>query len=56
MIIMERISKIISNSGYTSRRNAEKLISDGKVKVNGEIATIGQKASINDVITIDDKI
>ena len=53
---MERISKIISNSGYTSRRNAEKLISDGKVKVNGEIATIGQKASINDVITIDDKI
>ena len=34
---MERIQKVISNLGYASRREAEKLILDGKVKVNGEI-------------------
>ena len=43
--IMERISKVISNSGYTSRRNADKLISEGRVVVNGEKALLGQKIS-----------
>ncbi len=42
---MERISKVISNSGYTSRRNADKLISEGRVVVNGEKALLGQKIS-----------
>ena len=36
---MERLQKIIANSGYTSRRKAEKLIESGKVKVNGKIIT-----------------
>ena len=53
---MERLQKIISTSGYCSRRKAEELISLGKVKVNGEIAKLGDKASGNDVITINDKI
>ena len=30
---MERVQKVIANRGYTSRRNAEKLIEEGKVKV-----------------------
>ena len=51
---MERLQKIIANSGYTSRRNAEKLILDGKVAVNGEIVTeLGTKVSMQDEITID---
>lgn len=53
---MERLQKIISTSGYCSRRKAEELISLGKVKVNGEIAKLGDKANGNDVITINDKI
>ena len=52
---MERISKVISNSGYTSRRNAENLIKEGKVLVNGQKAILGQKVNSNDIITIDGK-
>ena len=53
---MERISKVISNSGYTSRRNADKLINDGKVMVNGKLAVLGQKINNEDIITIDGKL
>lgn len=51
---MERLQKIIAESGFTSRRKAEELILKGKVYVNGEkITTLGTKASPNDIITID---
>ena len=53
---MERISKVISNSGYTSRRGADKLVTEGKVLINGETAILGQKVDTNDVITIEGKI
>ena len=53
---MERISKVIANSGYISRRGADELIAKGKVLVNGEVATLGQKVDGNDIITIDGKI
>lgn len=43
----KRIQKIISECGISSRRNAEELIIEGKVKVNGEIAKIGQKADLD---------
>ena len=36
---MERLQKIIANSGYCSRRKAEELIEKGKVTVNGKIIT-----------------
>lgn len=43
----ERVQKIISNSGYCSRRDAEELISRGKVRVNGKIIKLGDKADID---------
>lgn len=52
---MERIQKIIANSGYTSRRKAEELIEKGKVKLNGETAKLGDKATQEDEITINDE-
>ena len=54
--IMERISKVISNSGYTSRRGADKLISEGKVMINGKQAILGEQVGNDDIITIDGKI
>jgi len=54
---MERLQKVIANSGYTSRRNAEKLILENKVTVNGEIVnTLGTKVSGEDVITVEGNI
>lgn len=52
---MERLQKIIANSGYTSRRKAEELIIAKRVKVNDVVVTeLGTKVSDKDVIKIDD--
>lgn len=40
----ERLQKILSARGVSSRRAAEKLIEDGKVTVNGVVAVLGQTA------------
>ncbi|NMC28830.1 MAG: rRNA pseudouridine synthase [Pelolinea sp.] len=42
----ERLQKILSRYGYGSRREAEKLIAEGIVSVNGKTAILGQKADI----------
>ena len=53
---MERLQKVIANSGYCSRRKAEELISSGKVKVNGKVVCeLGFKVETNDAITVFDK-
>lgn len=41
---MERLQKILSQWGVASRRQAEEMISSGRVRLNGEIASLGQKA------------
>lgn len=54
---MERLQKVIASSGYTSRRNAEKLILDGKVLVNGIVVTkLGTKVSGDDSIEVEGNI
>ena len=51
---MERLQKVIANSGYTSRRKAEELITSGKVEVNGKVVKeLGTKVSYQDIITIE---
>lgn len=54
---MERLQKVIANSGYTSRRKAEELITSGHVYVNDELVTeLGFKVCGTDVISIDGNI
>jgi 23S rRNA pseudouridine2605 synthase len=49
---MERVQKLIANSGSCSRRKAEELITKGLVKVNGKPVKLGDSASETDNITI----
>lgn len=52
----ERLQKIISSAGITSRRNAEKLIEDGKITVNGTVAKLGDTADAqSDIIIVNGK-
>lgn len=52
----ERLQKIIAAAGLTSRRAAEELIAAGKVRVNGAVASLGDKAdAARDRITVDGK-
>lgn len=48
-----RIQKMIADCGYCSRRKAEELISQGRVKVNGRSIKLGDKCGYKDLITID---
>ncbi len=53
----KRIQKILSELGITSRRKAEQLILEGKITVNGRLATIGIKADPEkDYIKVDGKL
>ncbi|MEL7358018.1 MAG: pseudouridine synthase [Cyanobacteria bacterium J06560_6] len=50
----ERLQKLLSKHGIASRRQAERLISGGRVTVNGEVARIGQQADDSvDCIRVD---
>lgn len=50
---MERIQKLIANAGYTSRRQAERLIEQQRVLLNNKTAILGDKATLTDLIEID---
>ncbi|PLR84578.1 pseudouridine synthase [Bacillus canaveralius] len=50
---MERLQKVIAHAGFASRRKAEELILEGKVKVNGKIVKeLGVKVTPNDKVEV----
>ena len=55
MTEQKRLNKYISETGFCSRREADTLISSGRVKVNGEVAEMGLKVSDADTVAIDNK-
>lgn len=52
----KRLNKAISETGYCSRRGADKLIEEGKVRINGKISGLGAKVTEGDEISIDGTI
>lgn len=51
---MERLQKVLAHAGVASRRKAEQMIQDGKVRVNGEVVKeLGVKVSANDKIEVE---
>ena len=50
-----RVQKLISQAGVASRREAEELIKKGRVTINGEIAILGQRATMSDEIIVNGK-
>ncbi|WP_210150640.1 23S rRNA pseudouridine(2604) synthase RluF [Chryseobacterium scophthalmum] len=50
-----RINKYLSEVGYCSRRAADKLLEEGRIKINGQIPELGTKVSDEDVVEVDGK-
>lgn len=54
---LERLQKIIAHAGFASRREAETMIREGRVTVNGRVAELGSKANAGrDHIKVDGKL
>jgi 23S rRNA pseudouridine2605 synthase len=54
--MQERLQKLLAQAGYGSRRACEEFITAGRVRVNGLVATLGQKADLAvDKVTLDGK-
>ncbi|MBW3521912.1 MULTISPECIES: 23S rRNA pseudouridine(2604) synthase RluF [unclassified Chryseobacterium] len=50
-----RINKYLSEVGYCSRRAADKLLEEGRIKINGQVPEMGTKVSDEDVVEVDGK-
>ncbi|PJO43496.1 S4 domain-containing protein, partial [Lysinibacillus xylanilyticus] len=44
-----RINKYLSETGIVSRRGADKWVAEGKVTINGELATVGSQVEAGDM-------
>ena len=51
-----RINKYLSEIGYCSRREADNLIKQGRVKANNNLVSLGTKVSVDSEIRVDNKV
>lgn len=49
-----RINKFLADRGIASRRHADEMISAGRIRINGQQATLGANIEENDLVTVDD--
>ena len=52
----EKLQKVLARTGLGSRRELETWIADGRVSVNGQVATLGDRAEPEDTIRVDGRI
>lgn len=50
-----RINKFLAETGTVSRRGADKWIEEGRITINGELATIGSQVQEGDIVCVDGK-
>jgi 23S rRNA pseudouridine2604 synthase len=55
-INLTRINKYLSESGFCSRREADKLLEEGRITINGIVPEMGTKVSVDDEIRVDGKL
>ncbi len=55
-ISLTRINKYLSEIGYCSRREADKLIAAGRVTINGKVPEMGTKIAPDDIVAVDGTI
>lgn len=51
-----RINKFLSECGFCSRREADKLLEEGRITINGTVPEMGTKVSIDDEVRVDGKL
>lgn len=51
----KRLNKFISDSGFCSRREADRLIEQNRVTINGKLPELGTKVQANDIVKVDGK-
>lgn len=51
----EKLQKVLARAGAGSRREMEKVISSGRVTVNGKVAQLGERVAVTDTIALDGK-
>ena len=52
----EKLQKVMARMGLASRREIEDWITAGRVKVNGAVASLGQRVDLHDAIAIDGRL
>jgi 23S rRNA pseudouridine2605 synthase len=52
----EKLQKVLARAGLGSRRDIEQWIADGRVKVNGAVATLGARVELRDAISVDGQL
>lgn len=53
---LKRLNKFISETGYCSRREADRLIEEGRVTINGTVPELGTKVAADDEVRIDGRL
>ena len=51
-----RIQKLLAAQGFGSRRTIEELLAAGKVRVNGKVATLGDRAEPTDLFVLTGRV
>ena len=52
----ERLQKVLANAGVASRREVERMIGDGRIRVNDQVAVLGDRVEVDAKIELDGRI